>query len=69
MLNMMEGGLTPMMSTKNLGALGYNIVIHPMAGLYAATKAMMKAYGHLKATGSMQASAGRSERGQSVSWC
>jgi len=54
MLNMMEGGLTPMMSTKNLGALGYNIVIHPMAGLYAATKAMMKAYGHLKATGSMQ---------------
>lgn len=56
MLNMMEGGLTPMMPLKSLGAIGYDIVIHPMSGLYSATKAMIKAYSQLKKTGTMQVS-------------
>ena len=54
MINMMEGGLTPLMPVDTLGRIGYDLVIHPMSGLYSATKAMIKAYSHLKSAGSMQ---------------
>ena len=54
MVNMMEGGLTPMMTDQQLGQIGFQMILHPMTGLYAASKAMATAYGHLHKEGSIQ---------------
>jgi len=45
--NMVAGGRTPMLGGEQLAALGYQIAIHPIYGLGAATSALRQAYSSL----------------------
>jgi len=49
--NMIEGGKTPVLSGQQLQALGFKIVVYPLSGLFAATKAMMDCLTHLRQQG------------------
>jgi 2-methylisocitrate lyase-like PEP mutase family enzyme len=53
--NMVEGGRTPVLPRARLQELGYRIAIFPVTGLLAAARALEKAYGALKETGSSDA--------------
>jgi len=50
--NMIEGGRTPVLSKEQLHAMGFHLILHPLAGLFAAAKAMEIVYARLHATGS-----------------
>lgn len=52
--NMVEHGRTPLLSHTELHELGFDLVISPLTGLLAATKAMGEAYGTLADTGTMR---------------
>ncbi|MDJ0554972.1 MAG: oxaloacetate decarboxylase [Microcoleaceae cyanobacterium MO_207.B10] len=45
--NMIEGGKTPVLSGQELAEIGFKIVVYPLSGLFAATKAMMNCYRQL----------------------
>lgn len=47
--NMIEGGKTPMLPTEELGKIGFHLVLYPLSGLYAATKAIETMYQKLHA--------------------
>ncbi|MDP6063462.1 MAG: isocitrate lyase/phosphoenolpyruvate mutase family protein, partial [SAR202 cluster bacterium] len=49
--NMVEGGKTPFLSAPELERLGYDMVVYPLSGLFAATRAIQEVAGHLKKTG------------------
>lgn len=49
--NMMEGAVTPMCTPDELKAMGFNIIIHPVSGLYAATRALLNTYDMLASKG------------------
>lgn len=49
--NMIEGGKTPVLPAEKLAELGFKIVVYPLSGLFAATKAMMTCFQHLKQNG------------------
>lgn len=49
--NMVNGGLTPLLSADQLTAMGYAIAIHPAVGFLAAGAALEAAYGDLQANG------------------
>jgi methylisocitrate lyase len=49
--NMIEGGKTPLLSADALGQLGFKIVVFPLAGLFAATRAQEAALKHLRERG------------------
>lgn len=46
-----EGGKTPLLTTKELEALGYNIVVYPNAPVYAAAWALKELWSTLKREG------------------
>ncbi|MER3445838.1 MAG: carboxyvinyl-carboxyphosphonate phosphorylmutase [Candidatus Dadabacteria bacterium] len=46
--NMIEGGRTPNLSAKQLEEIGFKIVVFPLSGLFAATRAMEACFRHLK---------------------
>jgi methylisocitrate lyase len=46
--NMVEGGKTPFLTSKELEQIGYKIVIYPSATLYSATKSILNALSILK---------------------
>jgi methylisocitrate lyase len=50
--NMIEGGKTPLLSQPELAALGFQLILYPLAGLYASARAVQSIYQHLLATGS-----------------
>jgi len=52
MLNVTEGGKTPILSAKEYEQLGFNVIIYPVVSLYAASKAMEASLRHLKEHGS-----------------
>jgi methylisocitrate lyase len=52
--NMIEGGQTPLLTPKELHDLGYDLVVSPLTGLLASTKALADAYGRLRADGSLR---------------
>lgn len=52
LLNIIEGGKTTPISAKEAEAMGFKMIIFPLATLYAATKAMMDILKLLKDTGS-----------------
>ncbi len=52
--NMVEGGKTPFLSSRELQELGYKIVVYPLAGLFSATKALESCFGYLRENGSTQ---------------
>ena len=49
--NMIEGGKTPFLSAHELEELGFKLVVYPLSGLFAATKAIQEVARHLKKTG------------------
>ncbi len=49
--NMVEGGATPDLSGDELRALGFQWVVYPVAGLFAATHALQTVYARLRSDG------------------
>lgn len=49
--NMIEGGRTPYLPAEELGTIGFDIVVYPLSGLFAATRSLQEAYGTLAADG------------------
>jgi len=54
MLNLIEGGRTPLVSVQEAEKLGFKIVIFPLTTLYAAAKAMLDTLTILKEKGSAE---------------
>ena len=52
--NMVEKGKTPLLSAAELGEIGFAIVLSPVSGLLAATKALETAYAGLAADGTLR---------------
>ena len=42
--NMIEGGKTPVLPREQLSAMGFQLVLYPLAGLFAAAKAIRSVY-------------------------
>ncbi|MEM1651652.1 MAG: oxaloacetate decarboxylase [Sulfolobales archaeon] len=55
MLNLIEGGRTPLVSVGEAEKMGFKIVIFPLTALYAAAKAMLETLSILRDKGSAQA--------------
>lgn len=53
--NMLEGGLAPMRTPSQLKDIGIHIIVHPLAGLFAAGKAMRNVYTSLLQDGTTSA--------------
>jgi methylisocitrate lyase len=49
--NMVERGRTPLLSHTELAGLGFELILYPLTGLYAAAKALEVAYGQLREDG------------------
>lgn len=47
--NMIEGGKTPVLPKQELAEMGFHLILYPLAGLYAAAKAVQQVYQKLKA--------------------
>ena len=52
--NMVEAGRTPLLTPDELRELGFRLVVSPVSGLFAATKAIADAYGLLREHGTMR---------------
>lgn len=53
--NMIEGGQTPYLAAQDLHEIGFDIVVYPLSGLFAATRALQETYGTLAAEGTAEA--------------
>ena len=49
--NMIEGGKTPVLGQEQLAALGFHLILYPLAGLYASARAVQAVYQKLRAAG------------------
>jgi methylisocitrate lyase len=49
--NLIEGGKTPVLPSQELQAMGFQIVVYPLAGLLAATQATLTCFESLKKAG------------------
>lgn len=49
--NMIEGGRTPLLTSEDLEQLGFKIVVFPLSGLFAATRAQALCLRHLREKG------------------
>jgi len=54
MLNIIEGGKTPLVSVKEAENMGFKIVVFPLTTLYSATKGMIDVLEILKKEGSVE---------------
>lgn len=52
--NMIETGKTPLLSPEELHDLGFDLIVAPLGGLFAAAKALQGIYGRLAATGTLR---------------
>jgi 2-methylisocitrate lyase-like PEP mutase family enzyme len=52
--NMIEAGKTPLLNPAELHDLGYDLIVSPLTGLFAATRAMATAYQTLREQGSLR---------------
>lgn len=52
--NMIERGVTPLMSPEELSELGFHLIVWPLAPLYASAKALKEVYAALRAKGTTQ---------------
>src|SRR3954452_15232791 len=52
--NMIEAGKTPLLTPAELHDLGYDLIVSPLTGLFAASKAMASAYETLRERGSLR---------------
>jgi methylisocitrate lyase len=46
--NMIQGGKTPVLSKSELEELGFKLIVHPLAGLFAATQALQQCFQHVR---------------------
>ena len=53
--NMIEKGVTPVQTPEQLRALGYRLIVWPLAGLFASARALADAYGTLRKSGTSAA--------------
>jgi 2,3-dimethylmalate lyase len=53
LINIVAGGLTPMLELPELERMGYSLVLYANAALQASVAGMQKVLGHLKAKGSL----------------
>ena len=51
MLNLIEGGKTPLISVKEAEEIGFKLIVFPLTTLYSAAKAMLEVLSILKETG------------------
>lgn len=58
LVNLVEGGKTPVLSRQDLEAIGFKIAIFPVAGLLGAAAALRSVYGELREKGSSRDYAG-----------
>lgn len=49
--NMIEGGKTPVLPRVELAQLGFHLILYPLAGLFAAARAIERTYRQLRDTG------------------
>ena len=49
--NMIEGGKTPVLQQKELAEMGFQLILYPLCGLYAAAAAVDSIYAKIKADG------------------
>lgn len=52
LINVVEGGKTPVLPAETYAEIGYQVAIHPGAGFMAAAEAFKGMYGHIKNTNS-----------------
>ncbi|MCA1692172.1 MAG: isocitrate lyase/PEP mutase family protein [Actinobacteria bacterium] len=52
--NMIEAGKTPLLTPKELHDLGFDLIVSPLTGLFAAARALSNAYGVLRQKGSLR---------------
>jgi 2-methylisocitrate lyase-like PEP mutase family enzyme len=52
--NMVEGGATPLLSPAELHALGFDLIVTPVAPLLAAARALQAVYAELRRSGTMR---------------
>jgi methylisocitrate lyase len=62
--NMVEGGKTPLRSARDLAGAGYALIVAPLTGLLAATRALERAYETLVRDGSSAAMTDRLSFGE-----
>ena len=53
--NMVEEGATPLLSVDELAALGFSLIVYPVTALFAAARALEKAYAALRRDGTSAA--------------
>eukprot|EP00966_Prymnesium_polylepis_P037651 874402-Prymnesium_polylepis.1 len=51
MVNVVEGGKTPVLPAARYAEMGYQLAIYPATAFLAAGRGIESVYGHLKATG------------------
>jgi 2-methylisocitrate lyase-like PEP mutase family enzyme len=56
---MIEGGRTPVLPRERLAALGFQLILYPLTGLFAAARAIESMYQGLKQDGTTSAEPGR----------
>lgn len=52
--NMIEKGLTPLLTPAELHELGFDLIVSPLTGLYAAARGLADAYAILRAKGTLR---------------
>jgi 2-methylisocitrate lyase-like PEP mutase family enzyme len=52
--NMIEAGKTPLLTPAELHDLGFDLIVSPLTGLFAAARALAAAYGVLRAKGTLR---------------
>ena len=52
--NMVEGGRTPLLPPEDLHALGFDLIVTPLAALLSAAKAVRETYAELRRAGTMR---------------
>ena len=57
--NMVEQGRTPVLPHEELAALGFQLILYPVSGLYAAARALETVYERLRADGTTAGAADR----------
>ncbi len=57
--NMIEGGRTPVLPRDQLAELGFQLILYPLTGLFAAARAVDSLYRELKQVGTTRGDSGR----------
>jgi len=59
LVNMVEGGVTPLLPLKELEAIGFEVAVYPVTGILSVARTLREVYGHLARHGDTVAIADR----------